>query len=67
MTLLAENFEAAGMLPIGRDARWAMTVLYALVGPETWHLSRVELGDKPAAYAQWLQTTLDDTFEIDGR
>ncbi|MEO6512351.1 MAG: TetR family transcriptional regulator [Nocardioides sp.] len=67
MTLLAESFEAAGMLPPGRDARWAMTVLYALVGPETWHLLRVELGADPAAYEEWLHATLENTFDVDRR
>ncbi len=62
MTLLAESLGRAGGLPAGRDVAWAVGVLYVLVGPETWHLFRVELGQDARSYRQWLGATLAETF-----
>ena len=64
MVLLAAGLESAGMLPAGRDTDWATAVLYVLVGPETWHLARVELGQDPPGYRDWLRDTLTDTFDV---
>jgi len=54
------------MLPTGRDAAWATAVLYVLIGPETWHLLRVELQYAPEEYRQWLRTALADSFHVVG-
>lgn len=62
MTLLAASFETVDLLPPGRDSTWATAVLYVLVGPETWHLLRVELGYTPEAYRDWLHTALAHTL-----
>ncbi len=62
MTLLAESLGRDGGLPAGRDVDWAVGVLYVLVGPETWHLLRVELGQDASSYRQWLGATLAETF-----
>lgn len=64
MALLAASFETAGMLPAGRGVDWATAVLYVLIGPETWHLARVELGQDPPGYRDWLRGTLTDTFDV---
>ena len=66
MGLLATSFAKAGMLPTGRDAAWATAVLYVLIGPETWHLLRVELQYAPEEYRQWLRTALADSFHVVG-
>ena len=52
------------MLPAGRGVDWATAVLYVLIGPETWHLARVELGQDPPGYRDWLRGTLTDTFDV---
>jgi AcrR family transcriptional regulator len=62
MTRLAENFHQDGLLPAGRDAQWAMNVLYVLLGPETWQLVTQELGRDDEGYEQWLESTLRATF-----
>lgn len=62
MGLVAASFGVSGMLPPGRDLHWATTTLYVLIGPETWHLVRVELHQGPHSYRSWLHTTLTDTF-----
>lgn len=62
MTALATSFDIAEMLPPGHDAAWATAVLYVLLGPETWHLMRVELGQNAEGYRNWLHTTLTQTF-----
>lgn len=62
MGLLATSFETVGLLPPGRDTTWATAALYVMVGPETWHLLRVELDYSPEAYADWLHLTLADAF-----
>lgn len=66
MGLLATSFEKVGMLPTGRDTAWATAVLYVLIGPETWHLLRVELKHRPEDYRQWLRTALADSFHVVG-
>jgi AcrR family transcriptional regulator len=67
MSLLAASFEAAGMLAPGRDTEWATAVLYVLIGPETWHLLRVELARSAHDYREWLRSTLFDTFRTPER
>lgn len=62
MGLVAASFAAAGMLPPRHSLQWATSTLYVLIGPETWHLVRVELDQDPHSYANWLHTTLTDTF-----
>lgn len=62
MTLMADSFERAGLLPPDREAGWAITTLYVLLGLETWHLIRVELGLDADAYRDWLLTLLRRAF-----
>ena len=64
MTLLAESFATAGMIPVGLDLSWAVRTLYVLVGLETWHLIRRELGNDPADYHTWLLDSLEATFDL---
>lgn len=66
MSLIAESLGRTGGLPGGRDVAWAVGVLYVLVGPETWHLLRVELGQDARAYRDWLGATLAETFGASG-
>lgn len=62
MTHLAKHFHQHGVLPAGRDAQWAMNVLYVLLGPETWLLVTGELGRDDDGYESWLENTLRATF-----
>lgn len=62
MTLLARSFEDAGLLPCGLDVGWATTTLYVLLGPETWHLVRIELQQDAEAYRGWLLSQLRQAF-----
>jgi AcrR family transcriptional regulator len=64
MTRLAESFAAAGMIPAGLDLSWAVRTLYVLVGLETWHLIRREVGNDPAEYHTWLLHSLGATFDL---
>ena len=64
MTILADDFTAAGMLPTGTDTDWATALLYCLLGPETWHLLRSELGMSAEAYRYWLATTLHQDLGV---
>jgi hypothetical protein len=50
------------MIPPERDVEWATTVLYVLLGLETWDLVRVELDHDVDGYRTWLLTTLQRTF-----
>jgi len=66
-TLLGPGDDCAVVgTPDGRDAAWATAVLYVLIGPETWHLLRVELQYAPEEYRQWLRTALADSFHVGG-
>ena len=67
MRRLAANLAEARMIPDGRDVDWAATALYVVIGLETWHLVRVELGYDPAGYRTWLLDTLRSTFSTDQR
>ena len=62
MTRLARSFEEAGLLPPGLDVGWATTTLYVLLGPETWHLIRIELELDETSYRAWLSSQLRQTF-----
>jgi AcrR family transcriptional regulator len=62
MALVAASLEGAGVLGPTRDVEWAAGVLYVLIGPETWHLMRVELGYDASGYREWLHATLVQTF-----
>jgi AcrR family transcriptional regulator len=62
MALVAASLRDADLLGPGRDVEWATGVLYVLIGPETWHLVRVELGHDARGYRDWLHTTLVQTF-----
>ncbi len=62
MALLARNFVDAGMAGAGLDLGWATSVLYVLVGPETWHLVRVELELDAQGYRDWLLASLARAF-----
>ena len=64
MTLLADSFAAARMIPAGLDLNWAVRTLYVLVGLETWHLIRMELGLNPADYQTWLLNSLAASFGL---
>ena len=65
MTLLAEGFAVAGMIPAGLDLGWAVNTLYVLVGLEAWHLIRLELDNDPAEYHAWLLSSLEAAFDLD--
>ena len=62
MTRMAQSFHEAGLLPPGLDVGWATTTLYVLLGPETWHLVRVELEQDEMAYRTWLSSQLRQAF-----
>ncbi|MDQ6895817.1 MAG: TetR/AcrR family transcriptional regulator [Actinomycetota bacterium] len=62
MGRLAASLAEAQMIPDGRDLAWAATVLYVVIGLETWHLVRVELDYGPDGYRAWLLDTLRQTF-----
>ncbi|HET9648893.1 MAG TPA: helix-turn-helix domain-containing protein [Microlunatus sp.] len=62
MTRMARSFEETGLLPPGRDLDWATTTLYVLLGPETWHLIRIELAQDDTAYRSWLSSQLRQAF-----
>lgn len=62
MSRLAQSFADLGQLPPGTDADRATTSLYVLLGLETWHLLRVELGLDRDGYGDWLLGTLRQTF-----
>lgn len=62
MTRMAQSFEETGLLPPGSDVDWATTTLYVLIGPETWHLIRFELGQDETAYRTWLLSQLRQAF-----
>ena len=64
MTLLAESFAAAGMIPAGLDLSWAVRTLYVLVGLEAWHLIRLELGNNPSEYHTWLLDSPEAAFDL---
>jgi AcrR family transcriptional regulator len=62
MSRMAASIHEAHMLPAGRDVGWATTVLYTLLGLETWALLRVELDYDAKGYRTWLLDTLRTTF-----
>lgn len=62
MTLMAQSFDDADLLPDGTTAGWAMATLYTLLGPETWQLIRTELSFDAAGYRTWLLETLHAAF-----
>ena len=62
MGRLATALGKARMIPRERDVEWATTVLYVLLGLETWDLVRVELDHDVDGYRTWLLTTLQRTF-----
>jgi hypothetical protein len=62
MGRLAVALGEARMIPPGRDVEWATTVLYVLLGLETWDLVRVELDHDVEGYRTWLLTSLQYTF-----
>ncbi|MFI5074060.1 MAG: TetR/AcrR family transcriptional regulator [Actinomycetales bacterium] len=62
MGRLATALGKARMIPRERDMEWATTVLYVLLGLETWDLVRVELDHDVDGYRTWLLTTLQRTF-----
>jgi AcrR family transcriptional regulator len=62
MGRLATALGEARMIPPERDVEWATTVLYVLLGLETWDLVRVELDHDVDGYRTWLLTTLQRTF-----
>ena len=62
MGRLAVALGEARMIPPDRDVEWATTVLYVLLGLETWDLVRVELDHDVDGYRTWLLTTLQRTF-----
>jgi hypothetical protein len=59
--VLADNFTQARMLPEGAGSDWLVALLYTLLGPETWHLVRSELGESADGYRHWLITTLQQS------
>lgn len=66
MRRLAVALGEARMIPPDRDVEWATTVLYVLLGLETWDLVRVELDHDVDGYRTWLLTTLQRTFTPPG-
>jgi AcrR family transcriptional regulator len=62
MTLIAESFEAHGLIPRHLSVVWATELLYVLLGPENWHLFRRELGHDERHYRDWLRTTLNQAL-----
>ncbi len=62
MARLADNLEQHGLLPAGRDTRWATSLLYVMLGPETWQLMTAELGHDNDTYQEWLENTLRASF-----
>jgi AcrR family transcriptional regulator len=62
MGRLAAALGEARMIPPERDVEWATTVLYVLLGLETWDLVRVELDHDVDGYRSWLLTSLQCTF-----
>ncbi len=48
--------------PAGRD--WLVALLYTLLGPETWHLVRSELGESADGYRRWLMTTRQQSLGV---
>ena len=62
MTLIAESFEAHGLIPRHLSIVWATELLYVLLGPENWHLIRRELGHDERHYRDWLRTTLNQAL-----
>jgi len=63
MTRMARSFQETGLLPPGQDVESATTTLYVLLGPETWHLIRKELGQDETAYRTWLSNALRQAFQ----
>jgi AcrR family transcriptional regulator len=62
MTRLAQNLDDHGLLPAGTDVAWATSVLYVLLGPETWQLITGELSNTNDSYQAWLERSLLTTF-----
>ena len=62
MTLIAESFEAHGLIPRHLSVAWATQLLYLLLGPENWFLIRRELGHDERHYRDWLRTTLNQAL-----
>lgn len=62
MTRLSHSFRASGQLPAGCDEEWVTTSLYVVVGLESWHLVRVELGRDAERYRSWLLQGLRRLF-----
>ena len=58
MAVLADNFTQARILPDGAGSDWLVAHLYTLLGPETWHLVRSELGESADGYRHRLIATL---------
>ncbi|MCW2810202.1 MAG: transcriptional regulator [Friedmanniella sp.] len=65
MTIFARNLVEAGLVR-PEDEDQARNTLYVLVGPESWHLVSVELGQDPAAYRAWLTAALQAAFPYRG-
>ncbi len=61
VSIFAQNLVQAGMVPAAAEER-ARNTLYVLIGPESWHLVRLELGLDAAAYRAWLRTALQAAF-----
>ncbi len=64
MTLLARALEEHGALPRALEVEAATHTLYVLLGPETWHLLRAELGLSAGAYREWLTTQLSRSLVV---
>jgi AcrR family transcriptional regulator len=62
MTILADSFAQAGLVPPGLSDTWVMQLLYALLGPETWQLVRGELDVDEQGYRDWLYASLRRAF-----
>ncbi len=62
MTILANSFQAVGLLPPGLTVGWLTDLLYVLIGPETWQLGRVELEQNEQDYVAWLYASLYRTL-----
>lgn len=58
MTTMANSFADHGLIPTRLSVAWTAELLYVLLGPESWHLIRRELGHDERHYREWLRTTL---------
>lgn len=58
MTILADSFQQAGLLPPGLSTGRFRDLLYVMLGPETWQLARFELGQNEPVYRDWLYGSL---------